>query len=338
MSVTFKDVAKELGVSASTISKAINDRPGVSEDLRKRILQALDEKNLRPKQRIGGLVKEAGVSITLLVRINQSVKTDPFYALITEAISAELQNHRCSPLYNVMHERRLEPEAFHEMFESGSISGAIMVGADFDVELLEQVARLGVPVVTVDNQYDGFGSVNTDNCAGAMDATRHLIELGHRNIIFLSGPLDHKSIQQRYKGYLDGLSEGRGGSPIFIECEGVSVDDGYDAIRSCSHGDFTAVFAANDKLAIGAIKALKEKGKRIPEDISVVGFDDIEWALHTEPPLTTVRTAKHQLGALAAQLLMHQMNGNEEFHAVNITVAAKLITRGSTAPVKIRKN
>lgn len=334
MSTTLKDIARKLGVSTSTISKALNEKPGVSEDLRKKILEAVEGQQLRPKAKAAAAAKEKGVNIVLLVRINQTVVADPFYALITEGISTGLQTHRFNLLYYVMHEKTLDETAFMEMFEANEAGGAILVGADFSTELLERIARLDIPVVMVDNRYNGFGSVNTDNYAGAVEAVRHLTQSGHRQLIFLSGPLQHQSIRQRYKGFCDVLAETPGvGEPVLIECDGVSVDDGYNAIISCGKIDFTAVFAANDKLAIGAIKALKERGFLVPQNISVVGFDDIEWGLHTEPPLTTVRIAKHQLGALAAQLLLHLTGDNAEAHAVDITVAAKLIRRGSTAPI-----
>lgn len=334
MSITLKDIAQELGVSASTISKAINDRPGVSGEMRQKILQAIEEKNFRPKYRGGGLSKDKTTNINLLVRINQSVEADPFYSLITEGISTELQNQRCNLLYYVMNERHLEETVFEEIFETNHVSGTIFVGADFDNALFEKVALLDVPVVTVDNQYRGFGSVNTDNYTGALEAMNHLVELGHEQIIFLSGPLKHKSIKQRHNGYEDIMKKRFPASrPLVIECDGVSVNDGYEAIRSCGNIDFTAVFAATDKLAIGGIKALKERGYRIPQDISFVGFDDIEWGLHTEPPLTTIRTAKHQMGALAAQLLTHLINSKEEAHIADIMVSAKLVPRASSIPI-----
>lgn len=336
MSVTLKEIAKELGVSPSTISKALNDQPGVSEDLRNKIIHAVKEKNLRPKQRGSGLVKDNTLNIVLMVRINQSLESDPFYALITEGISKELQHYRSNLLYHVLHERQPDDALFAEIFESKSVDGAILIGADLEPKLFERISRLEIPAVLVDNQYPGFCSVNTDNYRGALEGLKHLAEFGHKDIVFLSGPLEHQSIRQRYQGYLDGMRNyAPEAKPALIECAGVSVDDGYRALQAYAGRSFTGVFAANDKLAIGAIKALKEEKYSIPKDISVIGFDDIEWGLHMEPALTTIRIAKHQMGSLAAQLLMHYINGDAP-HSVDVTVATKLVPRQSAAAAGTR--
>ncbi|GIQ70096.1 LacI family transcriptional regulator [Xylanibacillus composti] len=331
MSITLKEIATKLGVSTSTVSKAINNRPGVSDELRQRIMNLIEEHDLQPKRRNVSQGKDQITNINLLVRMNQAVETDPFYTLITEGIATELQHQRSNLLYYVLSEPKPSDSMFHEMFENQSADGAILVGADYDPRFLHKIASLKIPVVLVDSMHPGFCSVNTDNARGALQAVNHLIDLHHTRIACLSGPLSHNSIHQRYQGYLQGLKDAANQTiPKLIECPGVGVEDGYQAIAALDNIDFTAIFATNDKLAIGAIKALKEKAFHVPKSISIVGFDDIEWGLHTDPPLTTIRIAKQQIGALSAQLIMHLINGDDP-HQVDASVATKLIVRSSTS-------
>ncbi|MBW8351727.1 LacI family transcriptional regulator [Bacillus sp. IITD106] len=328
MSIKLKDLAKELGVSPSTISKVINNRPGVSEELRIKIVNKIEELNLRPKQ-TGGFIKDDTINVNLFIRINQNVESDPFYSLIQKGISSELQTHKYNLLLYVLSENKINDEAFKDIFATKNISGNILIGADYDEHFLKEIRKLNIPTVLVDGTYPGLCSVNSDNFQGALKAIKYLQEMGHEQIAFLSGPLNHESIKQRYNGYAEGLNKfSQKVKPVVLKSEGVSVDDGYKSIMTNNEINFTALFAANDKLAIGAMKALKEKGYSIPEDISIVGFDDIEWGIHTDPALTTIRVPKLQSGLLAARLFMDLYN-NPELEDVNIKVGSKLIVRDS---------
>ena len=328
MSITLKDIAKKVGVSTSTISKAVNNRPGVSNQLRNRILETISQMNLQPKQHVGGLIKNNMINVNLLVRINQSINDDPFYSLITEGLSKELQDSKINLLYNVLRENKLSDSIFNELFKEKEISGAILIGADYDSALLNQISQMEIPAILIDNKHPGFSWVNSNNYHGAIQAINHLKKLGHSKIAFLAGPLNHNSIAERFQGYSDLFNN----KANLIESSGVSVDDGYQAIKSYQKIDFTALFAATDKLAIGAIKSLKERGFKVPADISIIGFDDIEWAVHTEPSLTTIKVAKQQIGMLAAQLFK-DLYQNNNFHQVEINVQTKLIKRNSTGPL-----
>lgn len=331
MSIKLKDLAKEFGVSTSTISKVINNRPGVSDDLRAEILNKIEALNLKPKQNIGGLVKDETINVNLFIRINQAVESDPFYSLIQKGISEELQNYNYNLLLYVLSENKISDGQFQDLFEANKISGNILIGADYDEDFLTKIKKLNIPTVLVDNRFPGLCSVNSDNYQGALKAIKHLSDMGHHQIAFLSGPLEHNSINQRYKGYVEGLEMYlKDSKPIMLKGEGVSVDDGYNTVSSMQEINFTALFAANDKLAIGAMKALKEKGVELPTDISIIGFDDIEWGLHTEPSLTTIKVPKLQFGVLAARLFK-DLYDNPELEEINIQVGSKLIIRNSVA-------
>ena len=272
-------------------------------------------------------------SVNLLVRINQKPIADPFYSVITECITKELQTSDIGVRYYVMHENTMNSETFSDVFQNAAVLGNILVGADFDLDLLASIQGMQIPTVLVDGTYPKFSCVNTDNQKGAMDAVTYLAQQEHKEIMFLSGPMEHNSIAQRFQGYKAAMEAMNGGVPRHMVCDGVSIDDGYQRVMEVDTFDFTALFAATDKLAIGAMRALAARGKKVPEDISVIGFDDIEWGLYSEPPLSTMHVAKSQLGRQAAHLLLNILQ-DEEMASVDINVSTKLIVRQSVSPPK----
>lgn len=331
MTVTLKEIAERIGVAPSTVSKAINNRPGVSDHLRKQILEEIEALGLRPKRQAGGLQRRTTGNLALLVRKSKSVHTDPFYSLITEGIATEVQNRGLHVIYFLLEDDETVDPELYELIEGQKADGLILIGADFSDSLLDRISKAETPIVLVDDLRPGINSVATENVDGAKQAVKHLVDYGHKNILFLSGPLHHTSIAERLEGYKQGLKEYTEGiKPNVIQCAGLAVDNGYNTLQNIDYDQsFTAVFAANDKLAIGALKALKEKGLVVPDDVSVVGFDDIEWALHTEPPLTTVRVAKRQTGIYAAKLMLQIIKDSSQ-HPVHIKVSTKLVIREST--------
>jgi len=339
MALILKDVANRLNVSVSTVSKAINNRPGISNELRSRILQTIEEMGYQPSTRPDRLNNNGSTTntlptINLSIRINDSYLTDPFYALISQEITSELQERQYNVSFNVIGKRKLSPEEFISIFESNHSNAYVVIGADIDPSLFESIQKFGVATVLVDNYFNGFSSVNTDNIQGAQSAIGYLASLGHRDILCLAGPLDHKSIQDRYQGYLKALETYHLPlKPHLVECPGVSINDGMEAIGNCKNIDFTAVFGCTDKLAIGAMKGLQKRGIKIPEEISVMGFDDIEWGLHTEPPLTTIKTAKKQIARLATKLLFDLLDHKDSYR-MDVVIGTEIIVRESTGKVR----
>lgn len=334
MAHTLQDIADILQVSPSTVSKAINNRPGVSDELRQRILQTIDEMNFKPRRAVRGVAKDTTVSASLVLRSNDSYRVDPFYSIIAEALAQELQQASINPLLTVLNETPTNPTELDELFSSQGVHGVVVIGAALETEFLEGVKNVGLPVVLVDNYYDGLSSVNTENRQGAQNAVAHLIEMGHTDIACISGPISQGSQLRRLQGYSEALSTA--GIPYrdsyVIECEGVGVDDGHQALSSLDTTNVSAIFATTDKLAIGTIKGLHEHGFVPGQDISVIGFDDIEWGLHSMPALTTVHIPKQQLGQLAAQLLRNLIDDANAL-PVAIQVGTQLVVRDSvTSP------
>lgn len=338
MSVILKDIAEKLNVSISTVSKAINHRPGISDEIRAKILQTIEEMGYQSSVRTERLnvngTTTPSPTINLSIRINDSYLTDPFYALISQEITHELQERQYNVLFNVIGKPELSPEEFISIFEPNRSNAYVVIGADFNPSLFEGIKKFGVPIVLVDNGYNGFSSVNTDNIQGAQSAIEYLAGLGHQDILCLAGPLHHRSIQDRYQGYSRAIeSYHLHTKPRLIECPGVSINDGCEAITHCKNLDFSAVFGCTDKLAIGAMKGLQKRGVKIPEEISVMGFDDIEWGLHTEPQLTTIKTAKKQIARLATELLFDLLD-HKESYPMYVVIGTEIIVRESTGEVK----
>jgi LacI family transcriptional regulator len=212
----------------------------------------------------------------------------------------------------------------------GRVDGMILAGCELPQDLIRRMAEL-VPVVVVDNHLPGVDSVATDNVGGGRRAVEHLIRLGHRRIGFVAETLDNLSFSERFRGYRDALEAAGIALEEDLVAEGVPGSEcGYVAFgRLLRRGrPPTAVFAANDEAAAGAIRAAKEAGLRVPEDVAVVGFDDGALAPHTDPPLTTVRVFRQHMGRWAAIRLLDLLRSPGS-PPLEIRVSTELVIRGS---------
>ena len=327
MAVALKDVAERAGCSPSTVSKVIHNRSGVGDDTKRKVEATLRELDFQPRKQ-HRKVRKSGATIGLIVRMNQTLESEQCYSKIIEGLTRELQDLGCHLLYNVQHETDVDEATFRSSILRRNMDGFVIIGADFDPEFYEKFLLSGIPTVLVDNDSPHFSCINTDNYGGGATAARYLMNQGHRDVLFLAGPMKHNSIRSRYHGFRDTAKDTAAMNVSVYEAPGVSVGDGQRAIATLPKLDATAIFASTDKLAIGAMKALKERGLSIPDDVSLVGFDGIEWTEHTDPPLSTIVTAKVQIGVMAAQLLTN-VSSREGFHRVTATVGTTLVERAS---------
>ena len=208
----------------------------------------------------------------------------------------------------------------------------ILAGPDIPVTFVRQMLDSGIPLVLVDNPVTDLPvtSVNSDDTTGAYAAAQHLLELGHQRIGAISGPAHWTSNAQRLQGYQRALEEA--GLPAHIfHAERTTIASGAETCAAIlqQHPHLTALFAVNDSMAIGAIRAAVGSGRNVPADLSVVGFDDIEWAMLNSPSLTTIRVPKNQIGQQAFNHLLAMLEGgNPENQAANLPV--ELVVRDST--------
>ena len=337
MSSIIEDIAKELNISTASVSRALNDRPGVGEGLRARIIEKAHEMNYSPNAIARGLATSKTLALGFFVHEKPGLlaQNDPFYGQIMSGAEQALADSDYHLTFASISDDILANPNHFRFTRQRRIDGMILAGPDISPSFVLAMSRLNVPVVLVDNQleHSEAHSINSDDEGGAYQATRHLLELGHRRIGILSGPTYWPSNRRRVQGYWRALDEANLPKPT-LYADLTTIDSGYTAFEAliAQVPDITAICAVNDSMAIGAIRAARSRGFKTPENLSVVGFDDIEWATHNDPPLTTVSIPKRQLGAEASRRLLALL-ADPDLAPTDLIVSVRLIERASTAPI-----
>ena len=330
--VTQKEIAEKLGVSVATVSRALNDQPGVSPGVRARVLEVVQEMGYLPNPSARTLATAATQTVAFVMhQTGQAINDDPFYPLIMAGAEAYLSQHHYHILLHTLDDRTLaHPEEFG-LLRQNIVDGLILAGPDISPPFILNVIAAGMPVVLVDNSLSqtAVSCVLNDDEGGAYNATQHLIEHGHTHIVFLSGPDEWVSNRERGRGYLRAVEEA-GLEPLIVHENETTIASGERAMRRAleGHPELTAVFAVNDSVAIGAIRAATAMQRHTPDDLCVVGFDDISWAQMNEPPLSTVHVFKRRMGELAAQRLLDCIQ-NPDTVPVKTLVSTELVLRAS---------
>jgi LacI family transcriptional regulator len=328
-----KDVARLAGVSAQTVSAVVNKKPGITDNTRERVLQAIKELGYRPYSVARSLRTGRTRTIALVI----SDIANPSFA--TMASVAEDYAHSFGynlVLYNT-HDDIEREASYVQTAAERWVDGVLFVAAQDQMDGLSELEAAGIPAVAIDRIPEGYTgpSVTLDNVKAGRIATNHLLDLGHSCIAHISGPQRLSLVRERMKGFCLAFEE-RGLEPgRCVSGEGDwECEAGYLAAKEilASEPRPTALFVANDRMAIGAASAAYEAGLRVPDDLSVVGLDDIEVAAFQSPPLTTVRQSFKDLATLAVQLLLDILAGKEP-ERDKIVIEPELIVRGSTTAV-----
>jgi DNA-binding LacI/PurR family transcriptional regulator len=335
MRVSIKDIAKAAGVSHSTVSRALSDSPLVSDETKARIQRLAKEMGYSPDSLARSLVTRqthtVGVVVTTIV--------DPFIAQVVQGIEATAQDHGYTVILcssGAVPEREISAV---EMLRSKRVDGVIVTSSRIGALYLDHLERIGVPIVLINNHNEDSGrytfTVTVDNRHGGHLATKHLVNLGHRRIAYVTAPADHSSDLDRRAGYQQALNEvGLEPDPALIIPGNGRADGGERALESLRALDALpdAVFCYNDMTAIGLMTAAYRVGLSVPRDLAVVGFDDIPFATHCHPPLTTIAQPKIEMGQLAMKMALSLMaiGEEDEEELSNIVVQGKLIMRAST--------
>lgn len=314
--MTIKDVAEYCGVSVSTVSRAMNGHPDVSEPVRKKVLSAIRTLNYVPNRSAQDLVRTQGDSIGVVVR----GASNPFYLPIVQSIERGCEDEGYTMIIHQLDERGDEVKRAAELANSKRLKGLILLGGHFDYGEAER-SSIGVPFVccTFNNHFgsldaSAYSSVSIDDEAEAARATRMLLAAGHRTIAILLNTTSDLSISElRYRGFAAALAE-RGLSPdpeLVVEAGSFAMSDAYRAVSEllARRSDVTALFVVSDAMAMASMKALTDAGRRVPEDCSVVAIDGIEVSQYTTPTLTTLVQPTDVLGRRAAQILIDQLEG-----------------------------
>ena len=314
--MTIKDIAERCGVSVSTVSRVLNNHPDVSAANRERVLAVVQELHYVPNNSARDLVKPAADSIGLVVR----GVGNPFFTGIIRAIERMITEAGYTMVLHQIQSGEDELRAGAELARSKRLLGLILLGGCFDYTP-EQTASLGIPFVccTYTNSFGtlertDYSSVSIDDERAAYRAVQLLTDHGHRKIaVILDSVCDHSISQLRYNGYCQALEDsGIDLDPDLVE-ETVTFEmsDGYAAMEKllARRDDFTAVFVISDAMAVAAMKALHDHGKRVPEDCSVVAIDGIDMSAYFVPTLTTLVQPQRELGENSVRILVDMIEG-----------------------------
>ncbi len=322
------DVARHAGVSAQTVSRVSNGLGNVEESTREKVLNSMRALGYRPNGAARALkygrFQTIGVILFTLETLGNVRTLD---AIVLEAAKAD---------YSVTLIPVPDPTlgavsgAYRRLTEQ-AVDGVIII---FEASLLDRMEISlppGLPVVVIDsNAGSGYTVVDTDQAQGARIATEHLLNLGHPNVWHIAGPPTSFSAAHRAEAWRATLRDA-GLTPPEVQFGDWSISSGYAAGRTLAlRDDVTAIFAANDQMALGAMRALHEHGRKIPEDVSVVGFDDMEEATAFWPPLTSVRQSFRSVGRRAMEELLAQI-ADEKSTPETILIPTELVIRDSTA-------
>ena len=324
---TVRQIAERAGVSIATVSRVLNGHADVSARTREAVRRVLREdgyQSTRSRQRPTGLV---GVAVPM-------VQPSYFAAILAGAAEALYEHDMQVVLCPTRHSHDREVSLLDRLADGGA-DGAILVLPEESIDELRDLAEHGLRFVVVDPRTEaaeGIPMVCAAHSAGAAEVTRHLLDLGHRRIGIVGGPEGWLATQERLRGHHAELA-GRGvlPDPALVRYANFRLDGGADAASGllALADPPTAIFAFNDSMAIGAIRAASARGLRVPGDLSVAGFDDTGEAAITVPALTTVRQPLAELGRTAVSILLRQLK-NRRLEPLRVELQTKLVVRDST--------
>lgn len=329
---TLEQVAKFAKVSRSTVSRVINDDPKVSPDTRQRVQRIIQELNYHPNAAARGLAAGRTRILGLVIPMGvAAVFSDPYHPVVIQGVASACNTHGYSVMLWLA-EPEYERRTISQILHNGLIDGVILASTLIEDPLLESLFESHLPFVLVGRHPTNsrVNYVDVDNRNGAREMVTHLLQLGRRCIAAITGPRTMIAGIDRADGYKAALQE-RGilPDPNLMEAGDFTEDSGYAAMQRLLPRKPDAVFAASDMMALGAIRAIREAGLRVPEDIAVAGFDDVPLAARSDPPLTTIRQPIHRTGVVAAETVIDLIeNPSPQPH--RIVLPTELVLRAST--------
>lgn len=326
---TLDEVAERAGVSRTAASRVINNAPHVSRAKRDAVEQAIKELGYTPSRMARALAtQKTGVVALAIAGDDPNLFADPFFAQVIVGISTALEETDLHLLVCLASSDRGQTR-FKNLLHTRGADGVMLMALRGDDPLLGLVERAGLPAVVGGRPLHGEPAwyVDADNRGGARMATDHLIGLGRTRIAAITGLSDTQVSEARFRGYLEAMTMA-GLAPHAVAAGDFTEASGAAAMTSLlgGHPHLDAVFAANDNMAAGALRVLREAGHRVPDEVAVVGFDDLAIALHTDPPLTTVHQPIQGLGREMTRLLLALLAGQEPS---SLILPTRLVVRES---------
>ncbi|CAH0344550.1 HTH-type transcriptional repressor CytR [Bacillus sp. CECT 9360] len=327
------DVAKAANVSTATVSRVLTNSGTVKKETTDRVLEAIELLNYQPNI----LARQLRRLETKTILVVVPDITNTFFSKVLRGIEAVATQNGYQVLLGDAHNKAELEKGYLNILRQRKADGLLLLTAKIEGQAIEDLANQ-FPVVVACEYIEGSNipTVSIDNISSARKATRHLLDLGHKRIGFLSGPFDSVLGRDRYKGFQQAMAQhGLPVDSLLVQQGDFSFESGFNLMQKFLAIDAppTAIFAANDEMAIGAIKAVKSKGLSVPEDISVIGFDDIKFASIYEPALTTISQPSFEIGEKAMELLIRLIN-NDNIEKEQYILADELIIRDSSKEYK----
>lgn len=337
--VTITDIAKASSVSPATVSLVLRDKAGISEETRQRVLETAQSLGYIPpattrKEQTGIQYKQIGLVMKL--DPERPDETNHFYSPVVTGIEQICRQWKSNLLYaNIPVDQFSQPAELPWMLTEEQLDGLLIIGMELAEGLLSHLNQQSLPIVLVDGYAEGdpFDAVVTDNQRGAREATNFLISRGHKKIALIGSQENaYPSIRERREGYLRAIRN-HGLSPILGDCElrPEFVPQIIDEVEK-DDPDVTAFFGCNDEMAIAIMNTLESKGKKVPHDASVIGFDNIVLSQHVRPALTTMRVDKMAMGRHAINMLFNRFEYPKS-NVIKTVMQPQLFSRGSVSDV-----
>ena len=329
--LTLEEIGQLAGVSRSTVSRVINRHPSVKPEVRERVLEVVAETGYYPDPAARSLASHRSGVIGLVVPLAvQSLFDDPYFAHLIQGISQACNAQDYTLSLILFHSKEEEAKLYPRISRNQLFDGIIVTATQVEDPLVPQLLANQVPFVLDGRHEDPRVSfVDTDNLAGAFTAVSHLIRLGRERIATITGPLDNLAATDRKQGYLNALrNRGHLIDKALIVTGDYTEVSGYQAMKQLLVHKPDAVFVASDTMALGALRALRGAGIKVPDDIALVSFDDLPHAATADPPLTTVRQSIQRRGAMEVGTLIDMLHDGLE-PPRRLIMPAELVIRAS---------
>ncbi len=330
--MNLETIARLSGVSRSTVSRVINDSPNVRPEVRERVLRVIRETNFQPNVAARGLAAGSTRILGLVIPLAVGqLFVDPYFPLLIQGVTSAC-NARDYSVMLWLEEPEYERRMIRQILHSGLIDGVVVSSLKRDDPLVEALLGRDFPFVMVGRPTVDLPIhfVDVDNVESACQAVSHLLKMGRKRIATIAGPQSMLAGIDRLQGYSQAMSEAR----ISVEAELVEEGDfsqegGYRAMQRLLKHQPDAVFVASDAMAQGALRAIVEAGLRVPDDVALIGFDDVPLSAHMHPPLTTVRQPIQRMGMTAVDMLIDLLSSSNAKEPREIILPTELIIRQS---------
>ncbi len=334
MAATIRDVAKHAGVAVSTVSLVINHKKRVSPQTELKVREAIEKLNYHPQRSARGLVTKRSGNFGFILTSDHFSRAEPFYTKIFLGTEFEARFHDYYVLLTTI-EQQFSKRQIPRFLLEKNVDGVLLAGT-VSTKIIEYIQQMGLPYVLVD-YYPPSGNhsaILIDNCGGIKQVVQHLTELGHSRLAFVGADMQHPSMRERCQAFREALLERN----LPVEDEVIYCMEGWAGAQAGQQAvplllqaknPITAIVAANDAIASGVMRGLQERNIRVPHDIAVTGFDDVDFASTLQPSLTTLHVPKEEMGALAVRLLTDHIHGSVS-EGTKIVVPVQLICRDST--------